>query len=210
MSLDSPFSIFGWDFRNSFRFSDNLNDFPQVFNVVNPADSSDRAKRVFAQNYRTTLDWDVGFALPSLLSNTWKLTPSLEIANVDLTLVEYFKESDSPDAFNTNVGFDIPFLLRINKDFNRNTFYSRIEADYTNVTDPLDVAVYQFDALDSTPAVEERSDFTRTEWFAKGTLGWKGPVLDAKASARIYEMMLDDEDLQRAVKEAVPAVALNR
>jgi hypothetical protein len=143
----------------------------------------------------------VGFELAlnsALLNAINRAGNTMEIANVDVTLVEYFKESDSPDAFNTNVGFDIPFLLRLNKDFNRNTFYARTEADYTNVTDPLDVAVYQFDALNSTPAVEERSDFERTEWFAKGTLGWKGPVLDAKASARFYEMTLDDEDLQSA------------
>ena len=144
----------------------------------------------------------VGFELAlnsALLNAINRAGNTMEIANIDLTLTEYFKESDSPDAFNTNVGFDIPFLLRINKDFNRNTFYSRVEADYSNITDPLDVAVYQFDSVNPEfNTVSERSDFTRTEWYGKGTLGWKGPVLDAKASARFYEMTLDDEDLQSA------------
>ena len=143
----------------------------------------------------------VGFELAlnsALLNAINQAGNTMEIANIDVTMVEYFKESDSPDAFNTNVGFDIPLLIRLNKDFNRNTFYARVEGDYSNVTDPLDVAVYQFDALNSNPAVEQRSDFERTEWYAKGTLGWKGPVLDAKVTGRLYEMTLDDEDLQSA------------
>ncbi|HET6680565.1 MAG TPA: putative LPS assembly protein LptD, partial [Gemmatimonadaceae bacterium] len=83
LSFDTPMTIFGWDIRNAFQYSEDLNDFPQEFIVVNPADSSDRTRRTFRQSYRTTLDWQTGFSLPSLFSSTWRLTPTLDVANVD-------------------------------------------------------------------------------------------------------------------------------
>ncbi|HUQ82546.1 MAG TPA: putative LPS assembly protein LptD [Gemmatimonadaceae bacterium] len=82
-SFETPIKIGNFTWTNSFRFSDNLNDFPYTKLVVDPTDSSKKQVLTFARDYRTTLDWNTGINLPSFLQSTWKLTPSVNFENVD-------------------------------------------------------------------------------------------------------------------------------
>jgi len=82
-SFDTPIKIGNFTWTNSFRFSDNLNDFPYVKTVVDPSDSSKKQVTTFARDFRTTLDWNTSINLPSLLQGTWKVTPSVSFENVD-------------------------------------------------------------------------------------------------------------------------------
>jgi hypothetical protein len=82
-SFDTPIKIGGFTWTNSFRFSDVLNDVPRPFIVRDPSDSSKRQNITFARDFSTTLDWNTGINLPSLLQGTWKVTPSVSFENVD-------------------------------------------------------------------------------------------------------------------------------
>jgi hypothetical protein len=122
-----------------------------------------------------------------------------------VTSVEYLRHADSPDALNWNVHLDAPALLNdllghLKKiDAARNAYYVRLEGDYNRITDPLDVAKFQVEPAPPTFVnVGERSNFTRKEWFLKGTLGWQGAAFDAKISYRHYRMDLVDTSLQSA------------
>jgi hypothetical protein len=149
----------------------------------------------------------LGFDLPlntTLLQALGQTGQTLQVGKLEANLIKYFKESDSPDAFNLNAHLDLPYLLRLRKDVGRNSFYVRGEADFSQITDPLDVPKYQFQTspvLGTT--LDDRSDFERTEWWGKATLGWLGTRFDAKGSARYYEMTLDDLDLEPADHEEI-------
>jgi len=82
-SFDTPIKIGGFTWTNSFRYSDNLNDFPFTKIVVNPRDSSKKQTITYARDFATTVDWSTGINLPSLLQGTWKVTPSVSFENVD-------------------------------------------------------------------------------------------------------------------------------
>jgi lipopolysaccharide assembly outer membrane protein LptD (OstA) len=82
-SFDTPIKIGGFTWTNSFRFADNLNDFPLTKTVFDPADSSKKQVVTFARDFTTTLDWTTGINLPSFLQGTWKVTPSVSFENVD-------------------------------------------------------------------------------------------------------------------------------
>ena len=82
-SLDTPIKIGNFTWTNSFRFADNLNDFPFTKIVVDPTDSSKKETITYARDFLTTLDWNTGINLPSFLQGTWKVTPSVSFENVD-------------------------------------------------------------------------------------------------------------------------------
>jgi hypothetical protein len=82
-SFDTPIKIGNFTWTNSFRFADNLNDFPYTKIVVDPTDSSKKQTITYARDFLTTLDWSTGINLPSLFPSTWKITPSVSFENVD-------------------------------------------------------------------------------------------------------------------------------
>jgi hypothetical protein len=82
-SFDTPIKIGNFTWTNSFRFSDNLNDFPFTKLVIDPRDSSKKETITYARDFATSLDWTTGINLPSFLQGTWKLTPSVSFENVD-------------------------------------------------------------------------------------------------------------------------------
>ena len=83
MSLDTPLKIGEFTWTNSFRFSDNLNDFPLSKIVVDPTDSSKKQTITFARDFATAIDWNTGINLPSFFQGTWKVTPSVSFENVN-------------------------------------------------------------------------------------------------------------------------------
>jgi hypothetical protein len=82
-SFDTPIKIGNFTWTNSFRYSDNLNDFPFTKTVYDPSDSSKKQTITYARDFLTTLDWTTGINLPSFLQGTWKMTPSVSFENVD-------------------------------------------------------------------------------------------------------------------------------
>lgn len=82
-NLETPLRIFGFDWRNSFALTEQLNRFPEertIINVNNPADSS---RRVFSQTFQTSIDWNTSFSLPSFLRSTFAVSPQISLSNVD-------------------------------------------------------------------------------------------------------------------------------
>lgn len=130
---------------------------------------------------------------------------TLKVFGANLQSVQYITEPEGPDAFNWNVRLDLPVLLNaIVRNLTRmegqsNAVYFRLEGDYSRVTDPLDVAKYQYKSTaPSFNTIGSRDDFTREEWFGKATLGWKGSRFDAKASYRYYAFQVNDSQLDSA------------
>ena len=83
LNFDTPFKIGEFTWQNSFRVSDQENDAPVTIAVVDPADPSKKLDRVFARTYSTEIDWQTAVNLPSLFQNSWRITPSVGIGNVD-------------------------------------------------------------------------------------------------------------------------------
>jgi hypothetical protein len=132
----------------------------------------------------------------------------VKVLSAEVNALNYLKEDDSPDALNYRATLDLPALLndllsRVKSvDASRNAFYVRIEGDYSVITDPLDVAKYEVFSVGQTYRNQgDRNTFTRREWYGKGTLGWRGPVLDAEASFKHYDLFLYDNSLKPANHE---------
>ena len=83
VTFGTPIKIFGVDFANNVSIHDQLNDFPEEKVVYRNADSARKETRVFRRTYRTDIDWNPGFTLPALFQNRFKLTPSVNLGNVD-------------------------------------------------------------------------------------------------------------------------------
>ncbi|MGH7652985.1 MAG: LPS-assembly protein LptD [Gemmatimonadaceae bacterium] len=82
-SFGTPIKIAGFSWTNTFTLNDNEVDAPQTIVIIDPNDSSKRTPRVFAKSYLTNLDWQTGFALPSILHGSLNLSPSITLQNVD-------------------------------------------------------------------------------------------------------------------------------
>lgn len=83
MTIGSPLRIFGMTFTNDLAIRDMLNNFPEEKIFYPGADSANQQIRVFTSTYRTEVDWNPMFSLPSLGQNRFKLTPSVSLQNVD-------------------------------------------------------------------------------------------------------------------------------
>ena len=83
MSFDTPLQIFGRDIKNSFRITQQRNNFPQQVGIYDLNTGVVNETRVFAATYNTNIDWTPEFALPALARNRFNLTPSVSLQNVD-------------------------------------------------------------------------------------------------------------------------------
>ncbi len=87
MTLGTPFKILGFQVNSGFKFSENVNDFPALRVLVDPADTSRRIERVYQKTFLSSADFDISVGLPSFFQGTWNLSPSVSASNV------------SPDGF---------------------------------------------------------------------------------------------------------------
>jgi lipopolysaccharide assembly outer membrane protein LptD (OstA) len=83
INFDTPIKVGEFTWTNTFRYADNLNDFPFTKTVSDPTDSSKKQVITYNRDFLTTLDWNTGINLPSFFQSTWKLTPSISFENVD-------------------------------------------------------------------------------------------------------------------------------
>ncbi|HVE77515.1 MAG TPA: putative LPS assembly protein LptD [Gemmatimonadaceae bacterium] len=86
LSFDTPLRIFEFTWRNSFRVTDQENDYPEQFTVFGSvADTTNRRSVVYNRSFSTVADWTTAIDLPQLFQGTWNLVPSVSIDNVDPT-----------------------------------------------------------------------------------------------------------------------------
>jgi hypothetical protein len=92
INIDTPVRFGGWDFRNSFAYSDqkrngSLTAIPIKIpdpSTPDPTDSLTVAQ-TFAGDFSTSFDWETGINLPTLFRASWKLQPVLGVANASAT-----------------------------------------------------------------------------------------------------------------------------
>jgi len=84
-SFQTPVRIFGFTWQNSFSLSDKQNNFPQAFDVRDFNTGVLLTRRMYAKSYLTSLDWQTGISLPTLMQSTLKLSPFIGIVNADQT-----------------------------------------------------------------------------------------------------------------------------
>jgi hypothetical protein len=83
ITFDTPIQIFGYDLKNSFRVTQQRNNFAQQFPIYDVESGEITETRIFAATYNTNIDWTPNFSLPPLGRNRFNLTPSLSLQNVD-------------------------------------------------------------------------------------------------------------------------------
>ncbi len=83
LSLSTPFKFFGFQVQSGFRFAENVNDFPALRTLVDPADTSRRIERVYDKTFLSSADIDIGIGLPAFFQGTWNVSPSITASNVD-------------------------------------------------------------------------------------------------------------------------------
>ncbi|HEX5004004.1 MAG TPA: twin-arginine translocase subunit TatC [Gemmatimonadales bacterium] len=86
LSVETPFRIGNFNWRNSLRLTDNENDIPYTVTVTqpdpnNPGDSV-VVRTTYSGRYSSGLDWDTGINLPLLFRGSWKVQPSIGVTNV--------------------------------------------------------------------------------------------------------------------------------
>ncbi len=83
LTLGTPFKVFDFQVQTGFRFTEEENDFPEVRQVRDPADSSRRILRVYQKTFRSMADFDVSIGLPQFLQGTFNFVPGISASNVD-------------------------------------------------------------------------------------------------------------------------------
>jgi hypothetical protein len=83
LNIASPLRLFGFDLGQNVTIRDRLLDYPEEVLVYPDADSSRKEFRVFHQTFRTDIDWNPVLSLPPIFRNRFKLTPSVQLSNVD-------------------------------------------------------------------------------------------------------------------------------
>lgn len=84
ITFETPIDLFGWNWRNSFNITDVANEFPERRTIYpNPRDTSVRQDRIFARTYRTGVDWETSFSLPSFSQGKFNIAPQVSIQKQD-------------------------------------------------------------------------------------------------------------------------------
>jgi len=88
VNFDTPVRFGGWDFRNSFAYSDqkrngSLTAIPIKIPDPSTPDPTDSivVAQTFAGDFSSSFDWETGINLPTLFRSSWKLQPVLGVAN---------------------------------------------------------------------------------------------------------------------------------
>ncbi len=82
LNFDSPIQIFGYNLGQSFSVSAAHNDFPERA-IVTDVVTGVQTERIYAQTYRSELNYTPQFTLPPVARNVFNLSPSLSLSNVD-------------------------------------------------------------------------------------------------------------------------------
>jgi LptD protein len=83
LDFQTPLKIFGFTLTNSVRVSDQENNSPVRIPIIDQNNPTVQVDRVFARTFSTGIDFQTNFGLPAFMSNTFKLSPSVSLSNVD-------------------------------------------------------------------------------------------------------------------------------
>ncbi len=83
ITLGTPFKIKDFQVQSGLKFTNAIQDYPQIITVRDPADTSVRIDRVYASTYNSVFDFDLSVGLPQFFQGTWNLAPSVSASNVD-------------------------------------------------------------------------------------------------------------------------------
>jgi Tat protein translocase TatC len=80
MSINTPLRLGRWNWGNNITVTDVMTHGRQEFTL--PADSTGAVRRVlYAETFETRIDWNTSINLPSFFQGSWKVQPSVGIAN---------------------------------------------------------------------------------------------------------------------------------
>jgi hypothetical protein len=99
ISFQTPLRIGGFNWQNSFQVTDNEENFPHRFTLVDVQTGDIIGTRTFARKYSTSIDWQTGISLPVMLQGTLNLTPSVSIVNADPSTGFWYRSSLSGGRF---------------------------------------------------------------------------------------------------------------
>ena len=81
-TFDTPFRIFGYDLRNSFRISERVLDYPSRLDRTDVETGAPLPSLIVPKLYSTEIDWTPDFQLPPIARNLFNITPGVSFANV--------------------------------------------------------------------------------------------------------------------------------
>lgn len=81
ISIQTPLRIGRWSWGNSFTINDVVSNRRQEFLIPDSTVPGGVRRALYAQTFRTDVDWQTSINLPSLLSGSWKLQPGIAILN---------------------------------------------------------------------------------------------------------------------------------
>jgi len=83
LGFETPIKLWDFQWQNSFTVTEQFRDYPEQREIVGVRDTSQRAIRVFARTFETSVDWNTSFNLPRFFQGTWNLSPSISVQNID-------------------------------------------------------------------------------------------------------------------------------
>ncbi len=81
--LETPLKIGDFVWQNSFSVNEQYRNFPEQREIIGVRDTSIRSTRIFARTFETNFDWNTSFNLPRFFQNTWNVSPSISLSNID-------------------------------------------------------------------------------------------------------------------------------
>ena len=81
ISIQTPLRIGRWNWGNSLSVRDVVSNRRQEFLIPDATVPGGVRRALYAQTFRTDVDWQTSINLPSLLTGTWKLQPGIAILN---------------------------------------------------------------------------------------------------------------------------------
>jgi hypothetical protein len=81
LGVGSPLRIGKWTLPLTLNIADAWSNARTVVTFADPADTTRRITRSYAETFSTTFDWSTGVSLPVILQGTWNLGPHVDIVN---------------------------------------------------------------------------------------------------------------------------------
>lgn len=80
--FNTPFSVKGFRISANMSARSQESNFPIHRTFIDPNDTSQRITRTYSKSYTDEVDWSFNFALPTFLSNSLRVSPSISFDNV--------------------------------------------------------------------------------------------------------------------------------
>ncbi|HEU5262051.1 MAG TPA: twin-arginine translocase subunit TatC [Gemmatimonadales bacterium] len=81
LALQTPLRVGRWNWANSFQVSDRVSSARQEFVITDSTAPGGRRRILYGETFQTSVEWQTGINLPSLLTGSWKLQPGVQIVN---------------------------------------------------------------------------------------------------------------------------------